>query len=178
MMFSRWRFDFRFPFFFCYLFGPIRSGVCLAQYKAPQKCLFTFVSMCFCSNSFRRYARNFYLEQERIESNVERQMSVHKCFSKRKPAKPNNSFFCSEWVLVCASYKDGGNGHPNNKSFSLSNWKLSWSARIQGEANIIIFYSFVPKCDSSWNRSTVVGRFWLGMLWWKWNYEKSIAEIQ
>lgn len=74
--------------------------------------LFTFVLMCFCSNCFRRcsrlrYARNFHLKQERIESNVERQINVYKCFSKRKATKPNTSFICTDWVLAFASFVSG-----------------------------------------------------------------------
>lgn len=68
-----------------------------------------------------------------------------------------------KWVLAFASFGSGAhekNG-PNNKSFSLRNWKLSWSARIQGEANIIIFYSsslslsWYQNATQTWNWSTI-----------------------
>lgn len=82
---------------------------------------------------------------------------ANKCFSKRKATKTKHfaSFPSSGFVRIFAQFasfgsgigrtkSDGGDGDPpNNKSFSFRNWKLSWSARILGEANIyiIIFYS-------------------------------------
>lgn len=112
MMFSRWRFDFRY-FFLSTFSSPSdgRCGVpCAQRSPRPGKnvylhlywCAFVwilFVAILVCTLR----SRNFHLKQERIESNVERQINVYKCFTKRKAAKPNTAFFlffCSEWVLA------------------------------------------------------------------------------